>query len=198
VDPVRRDLLLRLTEPSSAAGLARQVSLPRQRVNYHIRELEKAGLVEQVGERKKGNCTERLVQATAAMYVISPEALGGLGADPAGVQDKRSSAYLVALAARAIRELAVLRERADAARKPLPTLSLSADVTFPSQEALNGFSEELSTTVARLAAKYGAEQGRAFRFVLGAYPVITKTEEEARAEAETAERARGRQEEEAS
>jgi hypothetical protein len=40
---------------------------------------------------------------------------------------------------------------------------------------------ELSTRVGELAAKYHDEQahaGRLFRFVLGAYPAITKTEEE--------------------
>lgn len=189
VDPVRRGLLLRLAEPDSAAGLARKAGLPRQKVNYHIREMEKAGLVRLVEERKKGNCTERLVQASAAMYVISPEVLGSLGADPSGVRDKLSEAYLVALAARAIRELAVLRERADAVGKPVQTFSLSADVRFASQGALNGFSEELSNEVARLAAKYGDEAapgGRLFRFVVGAYPAVTKTQEEGDAEARQA------------
>jgi len=34
-------------------------------VNYHLRELERAQLVQLVGERKKGKLYERLMQATA-------------------------------------------------------------------------------------------------------------------------------------
>ena len=33
--------------------------------------------MELVEERRKGNCTERVLQATAASYVISPSALAG-------------------------------------------------------------------------------------------------------------------------
>ncbi|MBL8987996.1 MAG: helix-turn-helix transcriptional regulator, partial [Gemmatimonadetes bacterium] len=37
----RRQLLEALAEPDSAAGLARRLGLPRQRVNYHLRLLER-------------------------------------------------------------------------------------------------------------------------------------------------------------
>ncbi len=189
IDPMRRKMLLRLVEPDSAAGLARATGLPRQRINYHLRELQRAGLVRLVKTQKKRNCVERMVQATATSYVISPEVLGTLGADPENVQDKLSAAYLVALAARTIRELALLRERADAVGKLLPTFSLHADVKFPTQAALNGFTEELSNTMAKLVQKYAdanAADGRTFRFTIGAYPAITKTEAEAQAEAQLA------------
>ena len=36
---------------NSAAGLAKRIGIPRQKLNYHIRQLEKQGLVEEVGER---------------------------------------------------------------------------------------------------------------------------------------------------
>jgi DNA-binding transcriptional ArsR family regulator len=152
------------------------MKLPRQRVNYHLRELERHGLVELVEERRKGNCLERLVRATARYYLISPEALGRLGSDPAAMQDRFSAAYLVGVAARAIRELAVLRLRADRARKRLATLTVEAQVRFASAEDRHAFAEELATAVARLAAKYHnekAEGGRSYRFFLGAYPAIT-------------------------
>src|ERR687897_3489675 len=79
LDRTRQKLLAHLAEPDSASGLARRLRLPRQRINYHLRVLESAGLVELVEERRKGNCLERVVRATARSFVISPEALGGLG-----------------------------------------------------------------------------------------------------------------------
>src|SRR5512134_4167603 len=65
LDPLRMRLLAELREPDSAAGLARRLRLPRQRVNYHVRELEKQRLVELVGRRRRGNCTARLLRATS-------------------------------------------------------------------------------------------------------------------------------------
>lgn len=189
-DPKRRNLLLRLSQPESATGLSRTTGMPRQRINYHLRELQRAGLVRLVRQRKKRNCTERLVQATAASYVLSSEVLGGLAADPATVPDKLSAAYLAALAARTIQELAVLRERADAVGKPVPTFSSHSDICFPSQQALAGFTQELALAVVQLIEKYAqpGASGRTFRLVIGAYPAITKTEAEARAETKLARR----------
>ena len=43
LSPVRRRILEHLAEPDSAAGLAARLRLPRQKVNYHLRVLEKAG-----------------------------------------------------------------------------------------------------------------------------------------------------------
>ena len=75
LDPVRARLLAELAEPGSATKLGARVGMPRQKVNYHLRTLERYGLVELVEERRKGNCVERVVRATAAAYVISPAAL---------------------------------------------------------------------------------------------------------------------------
>ena len=171
--PLRGELLAELREPHSAAGLAQKLHLPRQKVNYHLRELERLALVELVEERRKGNCVERVVRATARSFVISPETLGRLSADPAEVQDRFSSAYLTALVARALEELGRQRAGADDAGKRLPTFSLQADVRFASPEARAGFSEELAGEIARLTTKYQDETtpgGRRFRFFLGAYP----------------------------
>ena len=76
LDPVRARLLAALAEPGSAAALAQRVSLPRQKVNYHLRALEAHGLVRLVEERAWGGITERMLVATAASYIVSPAALG--------------------------------------------------------------------------------------------------------------------------
>lgn len=171
--PLRLEIVRELRQPDSASGLARKLSLPRQKLNYHLRELEKAGFVKLVEERRKGNCTERILQATATSYVVHPAALGDIAADPDHVEDRFSSSYLIALAARMIRDLASLRERAARAQKKLPTLSLSTDVRFGSQEAQAGFAKELTRELSRLIAKYHDAEtpgGRKFRLVLASYP----------------------------
>src|SRR5215208_8158510 len=82
LDPVRSRLLAELARPGSASTLAVKVGLSRQQVNYHLRTLERHGLVELVEERRRGNMTERVMQATAASYVISPTALADVAPDP--------------------------------------------------------------------------------------------------------------------
>src|SRR5450759_4137449 len=76
--PERLQILGQLAQPDSAAGVAKRLKLPRQTVNYHLRELEKDGFVEFIEKHPKGNCLERVVRATARSYVISPVALGAL------------------------------------------------------------------------------------------------------------------------
>jgi DNA-binding transcriptional ArsR family regulator len=175
LDPIRLQVLERLREPDSAAGLARRLGMPRQKINYHLRALEKEGFVELVEERRKGNCMERIVRATARSFVIDPAVLGKLGADPGQFQDRYSAAYLVAVAAKTIRDVAGLRGRAEKAGKRLATFTLETEVRFASAADRAAFVEELTTGIARLAAKYHDEQapgGRRFQFVLGGYPAV--------------------------
>ncbi len=183
--PIRNRLLRELDEPASAAELARRLGLPRQKVNYHLRELEQAGFAELVEERKKGNCLERIVCRTARSYLISPEVLGSLGRTPDEVQDRFSSTYLIASAWRMVRDVIVLRRRAKNVSKKLATLTLQADVRCASTKDRHAYTEQLANTFANLIAKYhndNAPDGRAMRFFIGAHPTITKTDEQAASE----------------
>jgi DNA-binding transcriptional ArsR family regulator len=173
LDPTRQQLLAHLREPDSATGLARRLKLPRQRINYHLKVLEGAGLVELVEERRKGNCLERVVRATARAFIISPEALGELGPTAELAADRLSSAYLVAAAGRTIREVAVLEDKAKREGKRVATLTLEADVRFASAEARARFAEELAAAVAGIAARYHddrASGGRRFRLLAAVHP----------------------------
>ena len=186
LSPLRLRMLEGLRDPDSASGLARRLDLPRQKVNYHLHELEDAGLVRLVEERRKGNCTERIVQATSRHYLISPEVLGALGSTPEQVGDRFSSAFLVAVAASLIREVAILRRRAARAGKQLATLTIQSDVRFASAADQAAFADDLRDAVAQVVAKYHddeAPDGRLFRLMAGAYPAVTKTEQEAEQEA---------------
>jgi DNA-binding transcriptional ArsR family regulator len=177
--PERLRMLELLAEPDSASGIARSLNLPRQTVNYHLHELEKEGFVEFVEQRPKGNCLERLVRATARSYVISPAALGALGINASQARDRFSAAYLVSAALRAIRDVSILRQRADKAGKTLGTLTVETEIRFASAQSRHEFTEELASLVAGLAMKYhqeNAEGGRGFRILVGGYPAITKPE----------------------
>src|ERR1700756_3057983 len=82
LDPIRARLLAELARPGSASTLAGRVGLTRQRVNYHLRTLEAHGLVKLVREQPRRGLTERVMQASAAAYVVSPGALGQAAVAP--------------------------------------------------------------------------------------------------------------------
>jgi len=171
LDPLRRLLLERLAEPGSAASLARALGLPRQRLNYHLRALEAAGLVSLVEERRRGNCTERVVRASATSYLISPAALGALGASQEERRDRASAAYLVGAAATAVREVGELQARARTEGKRLATLTLESEVRFRSAEERSAFAEELANALARLVARHHDPKGaRPFRLLVAGWP----------------------------
>lgn len=180
LDPVRARLLAALAEPGSASTLAAAVGLTRQKANYHLRTLERHGLVELVEERRKGNCTERVLRASAASYVISPTALSALEPDPSRAPDQRSARWLLALAARLVREVGELITGATAARKQVATFAIDSEIRFATAAERAAFAAELSDAVSGLVAKYHdekAEGGRPHRLVVALHPSLKKKEQ---------------------
>ena len=163
--PPRPALLAALRQPDSASGLARRLDLTRQRVNHHLRDLEEAGLVVLVEQRRRRGCTERVMMATAQQYLLSPELLGGFpDADPGDWPS------LAVVAGRTIQDLGVLREHLG---DEVPALSIPTLVRFSSPTSFDDFVRELSQEVARLLTKYHDESAASGRhwFFLGAYPM---------------------------
>ena len=179
LDPIRSRILSELAEPASAAALAARLGIARQKVNYHLRALEAHGLVSVAERRMWGGLTERLLVATAASYVVSPAALGPVASDPGRRADRLSASYLIALAARVVREVDNLLRRAKGSDKRLATLSIDTEITFRSAADRAAFAGELADAVAKLAARYhdpAARGGRAHRLVVVAHPLPNENE----------------------
>lgn len=178
LDPVRARLLAELAQPASAAALAGRVGLARQKVNYHLRALEAHGLVQLAEEKQWGGLTERRLVASAASYMVSPQALGPAAITPEHTRDRLSASYLVALGARMVREVGALVRRAHDAGKRLATLSIDTEVHFASPADRAAFTHELAHAVADLVAKYHhptAPGARAHRLIVAAHPLPEQT-----------------------
>src|ERR1700752_4033697 len=165
LDPMRARMLAELSEPPTATTLGARLGLARQKVNYHVKTLEKHGLVELVEERRKGNMTERVVRASAAAYVISPAALAAVAPDPALSPDRLSARWLLALAARLVPETRALINAAARASKPLATFGLDAEVRFAKPADRAAFVAELTDALTGIISKYHAENGRPPRLI---------------------------------
>lgn len=183
--PLRRRLLDLLRAPASASELARRLELSRQKVNYHVRRLEEAGLVETVSERRKGNVVERVVRAVASRFFLSPELVlsselalrpeperGGSGEGAGG--GRYSSAELIASAARTIGEVAPLREEARSVGKRVAAMVLEREVRLHGAADQQAFAAALEEAVDRVIEEYRApaeaEDADAFRIAVLGHP----------------------------
>jgi DNA-binding transcriptional ArsR family regulator len=174
LDPMRSQLLAELAEPASAAALASRMGLARQKVNYHLRALEACKLVTVAEKRRWGGLTERVLVSSANSFVVSPEALGPVAADPARSNDRLAASYLIALGARIVREVGDLWRRARQASQHLATLSIDAEIRFASPTDRAAFTSELTRAVTELVGRYHdatASTGRSHRLVVVSHPL---------------------------
>jgi len=172
LSPIRRRLLELLREPSSATQLAATLELPRQRVNYHLRELEKAGLVELVEERQRRGFTERILRASAATLVVDP---GVMGHAFSQIQDQYAAEHLVEVASGTVRDVARMQTAADAEGKRLLTFTLEAEVRFAEPGDVHRFTDALAEAVRRTVADFDTEGGRPYRLTAGGHPAPRRT-----------------------
>jgi DNA-binding transcriptional ArsR family regulator len=173
VNPVRRRVLDALKVPGSATSVGQELGLPRQVINYHVRALERAGLVEQVAKRQRRGLEERVVRATATYYLVAPEALTGRREEQGDARDRFSASYQVAVAARTIREVAALGELANRAGKRLTTMTVDSEATFATPADREAFARDLVAAITDVIARYNAPQasnGRPYRVFAGLHP----------------------------
>jgi hypothetical protein len=177
LQPIRLRLLHLLERPQSAPQVAKAMGMPRQRVLYHLRTLEAQRLVEAHDHGSVGRRIDRSYVRTATSYAIAPKTLGGVAidVDTRTVRDAFSSAYLSAVAGRALNDLAALGRAAAARGKRVPTITLETDVRFATPADQRRFADELTTALAALAARYhhpDATKGRTFRVFACGYPAV--------------------------
>lgn len=173
LSPIRRQLLERLRQPASATELAVEMALGRQRLNYHLRELEKAGLVHLVETRQRRGFVERVLAARAGVFVVDPAVMGtrATGAISAAAQDRFSAEHLIDAAGAVVRHVARMRARAEQEGTRLLTFAIDTEIAFATPADLERFTTALAAFVARAAAKVRAPAGgRRYRILLGGHP----------------------------
>jgi hypothetical protein len=172
--PLRREILSHARTPVSAAGIAAAMGRPRQVVNYHVRELARAGFLRRAGRVRKRGLTEQRYVVSARAFVLAPEMLGAMDATAGdtATADKTSAAYLLLLATRLQQELSESWRRADAAGLALPLLSLDSEFGFASAADRARFADALTRALTRVVADHTipAGKGGRYRLVLGCYP----------------------------
>lgn len=171
--PLRIDVLKRLAEPRSCPEVARDLDATTQKVYYHVKILERSGLVDRVDERRVRGIVEGVYQARARSYWLSPRLVGRVGgADRA--RDQVSLGHLLSLAEEIQTDVGHLSERAE--KEEVPSLGLSAHIELRDASERARFRDEVQAFFEGLARKYGRseregpEPGSGFQLALVCYP----------------------------
>jgi DNA-binding transcriptional ArsR family regulator len=169
--PLRIELLQQLGEPRTLSELGAILGETPQKLYYHVKVLERAGLVEKVDERRVGGIIEGFYQAAARSYWLSPALVGQVGGRRRA-EDQLSLAYLLGLAEDMHNEIGHLAEHAEA---DTASLGLAAQIYLPDGNRRAAFLAELQQTIQALATKYGAPSDPVcdpgtFRLMLACYP----------------------------
>ena len=181
--PERRRLLQILAEhPDSASGLAERLGEKRQRINYHVRSLEDAGLIELAEERPRRGLTEKIYRPVSRRFAIDPSILGDLDAgegldNSLGEGDRWAASYAIALASRTTRELAALRSKASRQGKRLATASMDTSVRIRTPKAMDAFVDDLTQAIAEVVSRHNdsAAGARPFRVTCCSHPAPDET-----------------------
>lgn len=169
--PIRREILERLRTPGSASTLATDMGASRQKLNYHLKALEDAGLVTLVEERPRRGFVERILVACADTLLVDPSVMADRRPVPGPVQDRFAADHLIAAAAGVVAEVGRMQAEADQQGARLLTFTIEAEVALARPSDLELYAERLAEAVAAVSAAFNAEGGRRYRVVAGAHPV---------------------------
>jgi hypothetical protein len=174
--PLRREILAHARTPVSAAGIAAAMKRPRQVINYHVRELARAGFLRRAGRVRKRGLFEQRYVVRAQALVLAPEVLGAMDATASATAtaDKASASYLLMLATRLQKELSESWRKSEADGTALPLLSLDTEFGFASPADRARFANALTQAITHVIGEHTVAAGRgcdgAYRLVLGCYP----------------------------
>ena len=173
--PIRLEILKRLDEPRTCPELAEYFDETPQKIYYHVKALESAGLVEKVEERRVRGVVEGHYQASARAYWLAPKLVGQIGGAKVA-QDQVSLRVLLDLAEEVHDDIGKLGNQSALGRN-VPSLSLSAHIHLPDGNRRAAFLHELQEVFQHLARKYSLPEEEAlltdeqgFRLVLMCYP----------------------------
>ena len=174
--PLRMDLLQHMEQPRTCPDLAEMFDSTPQKIYYHVKALEKAGLIEKVEERRVRGVVEGYYQARARSYWLAPHLVGQIGGGRAA-QDQTSLRFLLNLAEEIHDDIGRLGQQSEAGSN-VPSLGLSAHIYLPDGDRRAAFLADVQVVFQRLASKYGIPPdemdaeliGKAFRLILAVYP----------------------------
>ena len=150
--------------------------MPRQKLGYHLRMLEKAGLLAEAGSRRRRGFTERMLETRSDALIVDPMILSPTDPDVVEKQDRFAAGHLVRTAAEIVRDVSRMRAAAEAEGSRLLTFTVEADIAFAAPADIELFTARLAEALAGIAADFAPTgEGRAFRVTIAGHPAARAT-----------------------
>src|SRR4051794_25122945 len=162
--PKRVEVLRQFAEPRTCTQVGAELGESPQAVYYHVKRLQKAGLLELVEERRVRGITEGVYRAAARSFWISPALVGRVG-EQRRPSDHLGLGYLLSLSEALQGDLAALAS----APAVLPSFGVAGEVRLgPDQGA--AFVADLQAAFQEVLERYAGGEGHPFRLALACYP----------------------------
>ncbi len=150
--PQRIEMLKLMDHPRTCLELGKIFGETPQKIHYHIKALQNAGLVEQVGERRVRGTVEGSYQARARSYWLASDLVGQIGG-AAIAQDQASLRHLLSLTEEMRGDIGHLGQQVG---REIPSLGLSLHVELDDESRRADFMADVQHMAQILAYKYGA------------------------------------------
>ena len=176
-------ILESLEEPRTCNDLAGEFGRSSQQMYYHVKALEKAGLVDKVSEKRVRGIMQGYYRAAARCYGLSPGLVGKVGEQERG--SHASLGLLRELARRIYDEVGRLAHRTGSDDEEPASLGMAAEIFLPDRERKAEFLGDVQELFRTLTRKYSPQPGGrgptgAFRLGLACYPLQENREPERR------------------
>src|SRR3954451_5033653 len=162
--PRRVEVLRQFAEPRTCTQVGAELGESPQAVYYHVKRLQKAGLLELVEERRGRGVTEGGYRAAARSFWVAAGLVGRLG-PKREASDHLGLGYLLSLSEALQADLAALA----AGPAVLPSFGVAGEVRLSAEEGA-AFVADLQRAFQDVLERYGGGEGHPFRLALACYP----------------------------
>jgi DNA-binding transcriptional ArsR family regulator len=166
--PIRLELVERLAEPRTCRELSESLGVTQQRLNHHLKELVKLGLVAIERTNRRGNLLEAVYRRTAKAYWLAPELVRA----PASREraEQLSLHNLLVMAETLSADAAKLLDRVGA--EEVPSLGFDLELALEGESEREAFTRDLLRAIHQVAERYQGRPGDPrFKVLVSAYPV---------------------------
>lgn len=176
INPLRAEILAQLKQPGSATEVAKKLKETPQRINYHLKTLQKVGLVTKVGTRQVRNLVEVLYQSIARTFFLA-ETLSISKETIQKIKDQGSLLHLIHTSERMRKDALLLMEQSDQ-NEVIPSASLQMQVNLTDESVREQFVEDYVALVKSLIKRYQQNNGNqhAYQVILSVYPDVSQGE----------------------
>lgn len=176
-DELRQRIVRTLRErPMTVTQVGEALGLAPARIHYHVRELERVGLVRLVETREKGGILEKYYRPVARSVVIPPSLLQSLSPDE---RFQAAAEFLEDISS------GFMRAFEQAAREQFQhdeELTLLRSHIWATSEEMNEIQEQVRAIVKQYETPHGVEGERERTFVHMLYSTLAGVEQEASAD----------------